>query len=106
MAGSPITLTLYDANDEKIGDYSRTIIPWGILKRAVRLSKTMNQDDPTEEDMDAIAGLVVEVFGNQFSVEDLSNGADVSEMITVLTAIMSKANAVMPKKTTQPAEKK
>jgi hypothetical protein len=104
MAGSPITLTLYDAQDEKVGEFTRTIIPWGILKRAVRLSKTMNKEDPSEEDMDALAGLVVEIFGNQFSVEDLDNGADVSEMVAVLTAIMSKANAVMPNPT-RPAGK-
>lgn len=105
MAGSPITLTLYGANDEVVGEYSRTIIPWGILKRAIRLSKSMDKENPADEDMDAIAGLVVEVFGNQFTVEDLSNGADVSEMVTVLTAIMSKANAVMPANPTKPAGK-
>jgi len=105
MAGSPITLTLYGANDEKVGEYSRTIIPWGILKRAIRLSKSMDKENPTDEDMDALAGLVMEVFGNQFTVEDLDNGADVSEMVAVLTAIMSKANAVMPKNPTQPAGK-
>jgi hypothetical protein len=104
MAGTPITIALYDVDNEKIGEFSRTIIPWGILKRAVRLSKTMNKEDPSEEDMDALAGLVVEIFGRQFSVEDLDNGADVSEMIGVLTAVMSKANAIMPNPT-KPAGK-
>jgi len=45
--------------------------------------------------MDAIAGLIVDVFGNQFSVQDLDNGADVGEMLAVLQGIVARASALV-----------
>ena len=94
--GTPVQLTFYDANDEVTATYSRLVIPWGILKRAVRLMETLDQANMSEADVDAIAGLVVEVFGNQFSVADLDSGADVGEMLAVLTAIVQRARGVLP----------
>jgi len=44
--------------------------------------------------VDQIAGLVVEVFSDQFTLEDLDNGADVGEMLAVIQNIVARANGV------------
>lgn len=91
MAGKPIEITLYDPEtNEVIKTYVRGFLPWKLVKRAIQLMKSFDADTMTEEDVDKIAQLVVEVFGNQFTLEQLNDGADVSEMITCLNAIVSK----------------
>jgi hypothetical protein len=94
--GTPIQITLYGNEDEVKGNYSRSIIPWGIMKRAIKLAKSFDQNDLKEEDIDTLAGLVVDAFGNQFSIEDLNNGADLGEMVTILNTIVAKAGGLLP----------
>ena len=94
--GTPLTITLYGADDEIEKTYSRIVVPWGILKRAVRLSKELDLENMDETGVDALAGLVVEAFGNQFSIAELDEKADVSDMISVITIIVNKANGIMP----------
>ena len=107
MAGTPITITLYGPDSEPGKQYSRSIVPWGILKKAIALMKSIDQKDVAEEDMDAIAGLVVEAFGNQFTVQELDQGADIGEMLAVLQGIVSRASTlVRANPTTAPSSKK
>lgn len=88
-----IKLTLYDPETNEVkAEHTRMFVPWKILKAAVRLMKSMNREDPTEEDLDQIATLVVEVFGEKFTVSELNEGADVGEMMAVLTAVISHAS--------------
>jgi hypothetical protein len=89
----PIKLTLYDPQtDEVKAEHTRMFVPWKILKASVRLTKEMNKEQPTEEDLDQMAALIVEVFGNKFSVDELNEGADVGEMMAVLKAVISHAS--------------
>jgi 23S rRNA G2069 N7-methylase RlmK/C1962 C5-methylase RlmI len=88
---TPMEITIYGADDEVVGTYVRSFVPWRLLKKALSLSKSMDQDNLQESDLDAIAGLVVETFGDQFTVQQLNDGADVGEMMAVLQAIMSRA---------------
>jgi len=94
MPGTPIKITLYGADAEG-KDYSRSIIPWGILKKAIALTKSIDQENVEEKDMDAIAALIVEAFGDQFSIQDLDNGADIGEMIAVLENIVARASTLV-----------
>lgn len=89
----PIRITLYNPEtNEVVGEYSRVFVPWGVLKQAVRLMKGLDVEDLSEEDVDAMAGIVCEAFSNQFSVEDLTRGADVGEMMTVIQQVIGRAN--------------
>lgn len=91
---SPLQITLYDPKtDEVIATYTRTIVPWGLLKKAIKMEAllTGGDGDVTEQDIDSIAGLVCEVFGNQFSIEQVDQGVDISEMETVITGILNRA---------------
>lgn len=92
---TPMVITLYDSetNDVK-NTFSRSFVPWKILKKAVKLSKDVDFDDMKPEDVDQIAGLVVEVFGDKFTVDDLNEGADAGEMISVLQNIIARAKGI------------
>lgn len=98
---TPLTIRLYDAENEP-QEFSQTIIPWGIMKMAIAISENMNQEQPTAADIDALAGLVVAVFGNRFSTADLDRGADITEMMAVINAIVARATNLMPGNPTLP----
>ncbi len=104
MPGTPLTITLYDENDEIIATYSRAFVPWRVLKAAVRMVKNFDVNNMDEKDIDALAALVVEAFGNKFSVEDLNNGADVTEMVAVLLMIINKARGLLPSNPIPPGQ--
>ncbi len=93
---TPITITLYDpVTDEVKQTYTRLFVPWKLLKQAIRLSKSLDANNMTDESIDALAGLVAEVFGNKFSVEELNEGADVNEMLTVLQTVIARAGGAI-----------
>ncbi len=97
MSGTPIEIVLYDSDDKPIKTYTKSIVPWGILKKAIKLAKGLDIDNMSEESFDELTAFVVAAFGDRFSTKDLDDGADITDMITVLTMIMSKAEALMPK---------
>jgi len=90
-----MTITLYDKASEPVKTFNRGFVPWKLLKKAIRLSKSIDVNDPDEESLDELAGLVVETFGNQFTIAELDEGADIGEMMTVLQTVISKAKNAM-----------
>jgi hypothetical protein len=97
---SAIKITIYTENDEVKKNYQRLIIPWGLMKRAVEISKSIGkqkkQEDISEEQLDQISDLLVELFGNVFTREDLEAGADVVEVMACFSAIIARAKGVVP----------
>lgn len=115
----PIKLTLYDANDEEIETYERSRIPWGILKKAVSLQKKIDEAETKPEEsaqwwevwktlkksgekmtteeaqIQAVSQFVVDLFGNKFTVRQLDEGADMSEIMSVFRAVIARANQAM-----------
>jgi hypothetical protein len=91
-----LRITLYDpeTNEEK-ATFTRMFVPWKLLKAAVRLSQELKGNELSEADADALAGLVVEAFGNKFSIEDLNEGSDIGEMITVMNQIIGRASGAV-----------
>lgn len=93
----PIEITLYNPEtNEVVKTFTRSFVPWAILKKALRLQKTIDSDEMTEDDVDELAGLVVAVFGDQFSLEQVNAGMDVGEMVTVLNAVIARATQFTP----------
>lgn len=96
-----IKLTIYNAESEPVKDVATSLIPWGIMKRAIRLAKSMGglagKDETSileamsDEDIDNLTQLVVDVFGGRVTVKELEQGAEVTEMLAVLTAVVTKA---------------
>jgi hypothetical protein len=56
--------------EEKIR-FTASIVPWKLMKRAVKIYSTMKAGELTEENIQDLTSLVVDVFGNQFSVDDV-----------------------------------
>jgi hypothetical protein len=95
-----LVITLYDPEtNEVVKEYTRTFVPWKLLKRAVKLSKSIGNfqaEDLSDEVVDDLAALVVDTFGNQFTTDQLNDGADLGEMMSVLTGIMTSAQGTVP----------
>ena len=106
---APITLTLYDKDNEQIKNLTRVIVPWGILKKAIGLTKAVDFSDISkldEADVDAIAGLVVQIFDGQVTLGELDSGADVGDMIAVIESIIARSGALVKENPTFPPPKK
>ncbi len=95
---TPLTIRIYDEEDNFV-EYNRLFVPWGIMKTAVRLSKQLygkSEEDFTEEDIDAIAGVIVETFGNKFPISDMDKGCDMGEMMALFNNIVARAKGTLP----------
>jgi len=94
--GTPIQLTLYDVDDEVKGTFSRSRVPVSFAERAIEMSGSL-KDGMGIEQMQSLYALVVDFFGNQFTIDELREGADLGELITVIKAIATRAVELMPK---------
>ena len=89
----PIELTLYNPEtNEAVETFVRSFVPWGILKKALAMQQTLQAGELSEDTLDELAGLVVAVFGDRFTLEQVTEGADAGEMITVIQAVISRAS--------------
>jgi len=93
---APVQITLYDKDDEPIQTYSVSVIRWGLLKQAIKLSKQINIKDSEIEEgaMDAISGFICRLFGDKFTPQQLDDGADISEIMAAFRAVINRAAAV------------
>jgi hypothetical protein len=99
MSATPMTIHIYNANDEVVKTLTRSFVPWKLLKKAVEVSAALDPKDMTPETIDQLSSLVIAVFGDQVSREELDEGADVSEMVAVLRQIVAKASGSNPNPT-------
>lgn len=112
MPKGPIKLTIYNEDSEPVKELQTSIIPWGIMKRAIKLVKTlkvsegMSQtellDALDDESIDTMTALVADVFGGKVSVEELNRGVELGEMLPVIMAIINKAFSGMGGDPTRP----
>jgi hypothetical protein len=99
MPRANIELELYDENNESVKKLARVVVPWGILKKAVRLARVLDKasDQLDESEIDQIADLVVQIFGeSNVTREELDQYADVGDMMTVLMGIINRARGIVP----------
>jgi hypothetical protein len=94
-----ILLTLYDPATEAVErTLSRSFVPWKMLKQAIRLNQNLGDKPPeqyAEADVDELTQFIISIFGNGLTVEILDEQSDVTEMINVLRAIVSRARGIM-----------
>lgn len=91
---APVELTLYDVNDEPIKTYSKSVIRWGLMKQAIAIAKQVDGEDFSSADFDAMSAFVCRVFDDQFTPDELESGADIAEIINVLSSVVRRANAM------------
>jgi hypothetical protein len=91
----PIELHFYDEDDEVIQTYTKRMLPWGLLKKAIKLSENLTDaDDITEEEFDRISGYICGVFGDKFTPKELEDHADISEVMGTFRGIVKRAKAL------------
>lgn len=102
---APIKLTIYNPEThESEKELQTSLIPWGILKRAIKLAKSLgglaglDAANPMEalarldeSAVDELTGLVADIFQGKVSLEELNRGTEIMEMVTVLQAIVTRA---------------
>ena len=97
--GAPIELTFYDDQYEPIKTFSKGFVPTGILEAALDL-QGIDQKNLTRDDVQKIYAVVIEFYGNQFSVDELKNQTDLSECLNVIMAIIGRVemleNPILP----------
>jgi hypothetical protein len=96
--GAAIELTLYDDDDAVISTYHRARIPMMFAERAMELGPQL--ETPGPDQIKAMYQLIVEFFGDKFTVDQLRKGADLGELYAVVYAIMARAGELMPANTT------
>lgn len=103
---TPVELTLYGTDDQVTKELKRLIIPWGLLKKAARLQAELDADHVTDDDIDKISDLIIEIFGaEKVTRQELEDGADMGDMLAVLLSIVGRARGLIPNVAT-PAKKK
>lgn len=95
MNGSPIMLTLYNENDEVKAEYQKLIVPWGMLKRALKF-KNLKESTTDEKTFDEVAGFVCELFNNKITLKDIEDGADISDVYSVIRSVVTRASTYFP----------
>lgn len=101
--GAPMVLHFYNEDSEVEKTFTRTFVPWKVLKDAAKLSN-IDQANISEKDVEGISNLMVTVFGGQFTAEDAENKADMGEMIAVLMHVMNVAKGGLNENPTPPAK--
>lgn len=97
--GTPIQFTLYGDEDEVLSTHSRARVPVAFAERAIDLSGDLSGDNLNQAQLMAIYQIVVDFYGGKFTIEDLRKGADLGELIAVITAIAARAMELLPKGT-------
>lgn len=69
--------------------YTASFISARMLRRTIELSKQVNFSDISPEELDTLVNFVVEVYGKQFTVDDVYDGLSSSELMSVLTTCLN-----------------
>ena len=93
MQGSPITLPIYNENDELVKTLSKGRIKDEFLERAIELADQMKDNNNPKESIAMVNQLLADFFGVPF--EEILNGSDFGEKIAALQAIISRASQVI-----------
>lgn len=114
VPGVPIEFTLYGPTDEVLASYSRAIITSRFLERAIDLSVAFQDglEDPQtwKEILQGLDQLLVDFYGEQFTLDEIREGGDFREKMAVLNAILARAGQTfgpdqLPENPTPPGPK-
>lgn len=116
MLFEPIKLTFYDPKtQEPVKEFEQKVITFETMISAIQLEEILSPDpqkvkrwwwqNPINEEkrqIEAVLRLVVAFFGDQFTVKELKEGADVSEVMAILRAITGRAGRIVSTNPTKP----
>ncbi len=77
-----MTLVLKPKGKEKT--YVLDFISARMLRRTIEISKTVNFEDISADELDTLVGYLVQLYGNQFTVDDVYDGLSAVELVPTL----------------------
>jgi len=90
---APLKFTFYDPETfDVIGEYICNFVPLKFIKLAILLSKSL-----ININLDTLNGLIVDLFENKFSVDDIRRYSEESDRILLLQAIITRAEIIISK---------
>jgi hypothetical protein len=100
---APLRITLYGVNDEIKKELTRSIVPWGILERAIDLQDVFQNIDTaalanvSRDQIEELTSFVTFIFDDQVTADELKRGASLEDMFTLYTQIFTIVFQVMQK---------
>ena len=86
--------------DGKQRTYVLNFISARMLRRTIEISKTVNFDDISVAELDIMVGYLVQLFGNQFTVDDVYDGLSATELIPTLIGCIQEVVGELSNTTT------
>lgn len=106
---TPLKLTLYGVDNEIKREVTRSIIPWGILEKALDLQeqfeniefdKDQNPVGVNREQITQLTDFIVFMFDDTVQAEELKRGASLKDMFALYQQIFRMVSDIMPKNPT------
>lgn len=105
---APLKIVIYGVDDEVKRTVTRSIVPWGILERALEIqelfeSLTGEGDGEPRLNLaqiNALTDFVVFVFDDAVSADELKRGASLQDMLALYNQVFAMVSQVMPKNPT------
>lgn len=79
--------------------YTTSFISARMLRRTIEISKEVNFESITPEELDKLIDYVVELFGGQFSRDDVYDGLASKELIPTITGCINQVVGEMARAT-------
>jgi hypothetical protein len=94
---TPLEIILYNPDDSVREKYTKLRIPMGMIDTALDLSDRLTRDDGevSKEMWMELKSLIVEIFGNQFTIQDLDLYGDLGDLKSVMVQIQAKVQSVL-----------
>ncbi len=106
---APLSIKIYGIDNEIKREVTRSIIPWGILERALDLQAEFenlefdDQGNPigvNKEQVQMLTDFVVFMFDDAVNADELKRGASLADMFALYQQIFRMVGQVMPKNPT------
>ncbi len=106
---APLKLTLYGVDNEIKREITRSIVPWGVLERALDIQDALEsldfdaQGNPLgigREQVQLLTDFVVFVFDDTVTGEEIKRGASLTDMFALYRQIFAMVQQTMPKNPT------
>ena len=104
---APLKIVIYGVDDEIKRTVTRSIVPWGILERALDIQEQFDslgvsdaQPQLNREQIQTLTDFVVYVFDDQITADELKRGASIQDMLALYNQIFKMVSQVMPKNPT------
>jgi len=107
---APLKLTLYGTGDTIVREITRSIVPWGVLERALDLQELFDdldtdaQGNPVGIKREHVADLtnfVVFIFNDEVTPEELSRMASVGDMLALYRQVFAMVSGTVQKNPTK-----